>query len=89
MGSQDWKEFKDSIKQRRDEKEDKFIHVHLPKIQELTPVQERENGSFSFQVDGFGTVDYYPKGGKLLIRSQNDWIKRGLDWIYQNLINKK
>ena len=32
------------------------------------------------------TIDFFPKANKVLIRSQNKWIKPGLRWIVKNII---
>ena len=33
-----------------------------------------------------GTIDFYPKANKVLIRKKNKWIKPGLKWLITNLL---
>lgn len=47
----------------------------------------RHTSAYSFYAKGFGTIDYYPMGGKALIRKQNRWIDRGLEWIVKNFLD--
>ena len=48
------------------------------------------NSKYTIDTDSqsvkFGTVDYFPKANKLLIRKSNQWIKPGLAWINENLL---
>jgi len=34
----------------------------------------------------YGTVDYFPKANKVLIRSKNKWVPGGLRWIIEELL---
>jgi hypothetical protein len=34
------------------------------------------------------TIDFFPKANKVLIRSQNKWIKPGLRWIVKNILKE-
>lgn len=43
--------------------------------------------AYSFYTPEFGTIDYYATGGKVLIRKENRWIDRGLEWIVKNFLD--
>lgn len=34
----------------------------------------------------YGMLSFYPKSNKVLIHSQNKWIKPGLQWLIKNLL---
>ena len=46
-----------------------------------------EQGKFTIEPTNFGTIDYYPKSNKVLIRKKNKWITGGLRWIIGSLLN--
>ena len=49
-------------------------------------VMVRPNGSYTFEVPGFGIVDHFPNSGKLLIRRENQWVQNGDRWIKRNVL---
>jgi hypothetical protein len=42
-------------------------------------------GKYIINTDKFGIIDYFPKANKILIRKQNKWITKGLNWIINNI----
>lgn len=58
----------------------KFEKDYLPKLEKYTNIVKRDNGSYTFTTNR-GIVDYYPKGGKLLIRQENTWVNNGIEFI--------
>ena len=71
----------------RAERREKFEENWLEKLQEKTEVTERDNGSYTFN-SKFGIIDFFPKANKLLIRNQNKWKNKALNFIINNIINK-
>lgn len=49
-------------------------------------VRLRDNGSYTFRSEKYGTVDYYPKSDKLLIRGRNSWVNNGSDFITNKIL---
>lgn len=60
---------------------------YLPLLEVRYDVEKRENGSFVINSGDFGKVDFFPKCNKVLIRKDNRWLKPGLRWILNNLLN--
>ena len=48
-----------------------------------------EQGKFTIEPTNFGTIDYYPKSNKVLIRKKNKWITGGLRWLIGSLLNDR
>lgn len=76
-----------SLREKRLEKFQDF----MPKLERLGyDVVQETVGKYTIDTDSneikFGTVDYFPKANKVLIRKDNDWIKPGLKWINDNLL---
>jgi hypothetical protein len=70
----------------RMKRKERFEDKYLNKIDQITKVTKRDNGSYSFTYGIYGTIDYFPKANKLLIRKDNKWIKPGLRWLIKNII---
>ncbi len=51
-----------------------------------TTKQYPDQGKITIEQTKFGTVDFYPKANKILIRKQNKWSKAGANWILKNLL---
>jgi hypothetical protein len=73
----------------REERKERFEETWLPKLLEKEVIVTHfaipqnkyeicfiENGTEKI-------IDYFPKANKVLVRSQNKWIKPGLKWIVQ------
>lgn len=72
----------------REERTERFEENWLEKLSEKCDVTQRIlQGCHTFTIEPYGTIDYYPKANKLLIRKDNKWIKPGLKWIVTNIIN--
>ena len=84
----DIKSFAFACKALRESRSEKFIEDYLPLLNKTYPVELRTNGSYSITSQEYGIIDYFPKVNKLLIRKTNKWIKPGLKWILNNLLNK-
>ena len=65
----------------RAERSERFEDIWLSRLEQKTKVEKRPNGSYSFEMEGMGMVDYYPKANRLLIRRKNEWIKPALHFI--------
>jgi hypothetical protein len=48
--------------------------------------EHSDQGKVTLVTFEFGTIDYYPKANKVLIRKDNKWIKPGLNWLIKNLL---
>ena len=75
------KEYMDLFKKERLQH---FKNHWLPLITEKYDVAPHTSG-YSILDTEFGRVDFYPTGGKLLIRNQGKWVPEGLVWIVKNL----
>lgn len=73
-------------KLNRENRKELFEDVWLPKLQDETDVViDSENSKYSIYSVVFGTIDFYPKANKVLIRKQNKWIKgNGLNWLIKH-----
>ena len=81
----DWKAWTYHFKGERWKRQE-YFEEHLPKIKELTTVEERPNGSYTFEISGFGKCDLFPKKNTVLIRKQNKWIRgTGMEWIFSKI----
>jgi len=49
-------------------------------------VIKRENGSYTFETEMYGIIDFFPKANSVLIRKDNNWKKPGLKWIKKNIL---
>jgi len=66
----------------REERMERFMEKYLPLLEKKAMVTIiEEQGRIILNNGQFGVIDYYPKSNKVLIRSQNKWIKPGLSWI--------
>lgn len=83
----DIKSFALACKALRETRSEKFLEDYLPVLKMRFVIEERSNGSYSINTQDFGIIDYFPKANKLLIRKENRWIKPGLKWIINNLLN--
>ena len=77
----DWKEWKQCQEDERSQREQDFIDNMLWKIEAVTDVQLRKNGSYTFSIRWYGVCDFYPKSGKLLVRKDNKWVKNGRNFL--------
>jgi hypothetical protein len=71
----------------RENRSERFVEDYLPALMLRYTTTKRDNGSYSIITEAYGTLDYFPKVNKVLIRKENKWIKPGLKWIRENLLN--
>ena len=83
----DIKSFALLCKSLREKRSEKFEGGWQLLLEDKYDVQKRDNGSYTISTQYYGTIDYFPKANKLLIRKNNKWIKPGLKWIINNLFN--
>ena len=75
----------------REERKERFEETWLPKLMQKEvivthyglPQEKYEICFIEMNTQKQETIDYFPKANKVLIRSQNKWIKPGLKWIVQ------
>lgn len=83
----DIKSFALACRALKEKRSEKFIEDYLPVLNLRYPIEKRDNGSYTISTQDYGIIDYFPKANKVLIREENKWIKPGLKWIFNNLIN--
>jgi hypothetical protein len=75
-------------KAMREERSERFKEDWLPKLlMQAVIVTEFGLPQLKYEIESrkpFGTVDFYPKANKVLIRKQNKWINPGLKWLIKN-----
>lgn len=64
-----------------------YIEPLLKKGINVTEITNQ--GKFILEPTEFGTIDYYPKANKVLIRKNNQWYNQGLSWIIRMLLTPK
>lgn len=77
------------IKKTRRDNQERFETLWLDTFEERYNMVLRENGSYTIDESKYGTVDYWPKKDKVLVRKNNRWINNGLKWLVYNLLPKK
>jgi hypothetical protein len=66
----------------REERNERFEDKWLPKLQAKCNVKhDVQMGRYTFELNGFGVMDFYPKANKLLIRKLNKWKQPALKWL--------
>lgn len=66
----------------REERNERFEDKWLPKLQAKCNVKHDDQmGRYTFELNGFGVMDFYPKANKLLIRKLNKWKQPALKWL--------
>lgn len=66
----------------REERGERFEEAWLQKLQSKCNVShDAQMGRYTFELNGYGLIDFYPKANKLLIRKLNKWKKPALKWI--------
>lgn len=66
----------------REERSERFEEAWLNKLQGKCNVKhDTQMGRYTFELGGYGVMDFYPKANKLLIRKLNKWKKPALKWI--------
>jgi len=69
----------------REERIERFEDTWLNKLLAKTNVlHDHKSGKYEMYHEKFGSIDFYPKANKVLIRKQNKWIKPGLKWLIKN-----
>lgn len=82
----DFKSLALQVKALREKRSERFKEDWLPLLNTMYSIEE-QNFKYTIITQDFGTLDYFPKANKLLIRRDNKWIKPGLRWIINNLFN--
>jgi len=70
----------------RESRSEKFVEGWLQPLS-LRYEVKKDNHKYTVETESYGTLDYFPKANKLLFRKSNRWIKPGLKWIINNLMN--
>ena len=66
----------------REERSERFEETWLPKLEAKCNVKhDAQIGRYTFELKGYGAMDFYPKANKLLIRKLNKWKKPALKWL--------
>ena len=76
-------------KANRESRNEDFIEKHLPLLKAKFTVEEKaEEHKYTLTTPQFGTIDFWPKSNKVLIRKKNKYIPSGLKWLVANLLNE-
>ena len=66
----------------REDRSERFEDKWLPKLQKKCNVHHNVlTGAYTFEIKGYGVMDFYPKANNLLIRKLNKWKKPALRWM--------
>lgn len=74
-----------SLREKRAERS--ALYIEKLKAAGFTTTEYPEQGKITIEPTKFGTVDYYARSNKILIRKQNKWLNGGANWILKNLLN--
>lgn len=80
----DIKSFALTCKALREKRSEKFVEDWLPVLQDRFTITENNN-KYTIITQDYGTIDYFPKANKVLIRKDNKWVKPGLKWLIKYL----
>ena len=80
----DWSEWTNHWKENR-EKRNQIWLEYYDSVKDEYEIQERKNGSFTMYLKGYGICDFFPKGNKVLIRSESEWVMNGFNFIVKHL----
>ncbi|MBK5202160.1 MAG: hypothetical protein JJE45_00360 [Prolixibacteraceae bacterium] len=61
--------------------EDRWLQVLLEKV---NVTYDDKTGKYTMKHKRLGTLDFYPKKNRILIRAENKWYNRGLQWLIKN-----
>lgn len=61
--------------------EDRWLQVLLEKV---NVTYDDKTGKYTMKHKRLGTLDFYPKSNRILIRAGNKWYIRGLQWLIKN-----
>lgn len=73
-------------KAMREKRAENFEEFWLEKLQRDYKCEEVSEGKFTIYDTKFGTLDFFPKVNKVLIRKQAKWKKPGLKWMVNNIL---
>lgn len=58
--------------------EEKWLQLLLEKV---NVTYDETMGKYTMKHRRLGTLDFYPKSNRILIRAENKWYSRGLRWL--------
>lgn len=68
----------------------KFKLTKSNMVEHLTEIglEVTKSGKSKYIIEGtkFGTIDYFPKSDRLLVRKDNNWFDLGIVWLKENLL---
>lgn len=67
--------------ERKEEFEDKWLQLLLEKVSVTLDVT---SGKYTMKHKRVGTIDFFPKANRVLVRYENRWINRGLQWLIKH-----
>lgn len=84
------KEYGELVKQRREQRQEKFLDFLMPKmLKRGYEVLQNSDSSFEFEDVEFGRIKFYPKADRILICQQNKWHYSGYLWIKKHILNQR
>mgnify|MGYP003622279027 CR=1 FL=1 len=62
----------------------------LPTLKEKCLSVEFKEDNMMYQIEHYkhGKINFFPKANKLYLFRKDKWIKPGLQWIFNNIINQ-
>jgi len=71
----------------REERDERFKDNWLQEFEDngIHFAYSQDQNKYMAETD-YGTIDFYPKANKVLIRKKNKWIKPGLKWLIKNVL---
>jgi hypothetical protein len=71
-----------ALREKRSETfEERWLQLLLTK----TSVEhDLKSGKYEMYHLRLGTIDFFPKSNRILIRKENKWYSRGLQWLIKN-----
>jgi len=61
--------------------EDKWLQLLLEKA---NVTYDDKTGKYTMRHKRLGTIDFFPKANRILVRYENRWISGGLQWLIKN-----
>ena len=61
--------------------EDKGLQLLLEKV---NVTYDDQTGKYTMRHKRLGTIDFFPKANRILVRYENRWISGGLQWLIKN-----
>ncbi len=72
---------KKAVRERNLERSEELIE----QLRSKYSIVSNDPSKFTFSTETYGTIDWFPKANRVLIRKDNKWIDFGRDWLKKHL----